>query len=68
MKITKQQLRDLETLKDHAIQDIQYGEGGTYNCPDKKHGNSMDNVFDTKEAARAWRAIDFINKLILENK
>lgn len=62
MKISKQQLQDLQILIDHAEKDIQYREGGTYYNPDNPE------IFDTKKATRALRAIDFINKLITEKK
>lgn len=68
MKLTNQNKIDLQTLIRHTLDDIAYGEGGTYNCTDPEDQDSCDNIFDEKSAERANRAIQLIKKLIAENE
>lgn len=52
---------DLITMIEHSRRDMGYGENGSFN----REGKDQDYEFDTKDAKKVIRAIDFIKRLIL---
>jgi hypothetical protein len=61
MKISERTIDDLLTLIEHSHRDMSYGGGGSYtseNCED----------YNKKDGKKALRAIEFIKKIIKEDK
>ena len=57
---TKTEVKNIELMLKHVMEDLSYGGGGTFNLGDN------ENSFDTKNASKVVEAIDDI-KWILSN-
>lgn len=68
MKLTKQNIKDLQCLQAHARRDMSYDGGGTFGGDPDNVTADGDYKVNEKEIASVTRALGLITSLIINNE